>query len=139
MHHFEFMLPLITSGLRDLSSWNLVQVSFLEWEVQKSHLEYKKTNQCSVISHFKFPLCLTRSGTGKVCGTTVIPKNFFSSETKDINLTFCQNWDWVLFQIFQNKVSNLRHFLGPLNKSFLALVTDWCIKTKFLWFFDCTY
>ena len=71
------------SDLKDLSSWNLVQVSFfLAWKVQKSHLEYTKTNQCSVISHFKFLLCLTRSGTGKVCGTTVIPKKIFSLETK---------------------------------------------------------
>ena len=92
-------------------------------EVQKSHQEYTKTNQCSVLSHFKFLLCLTESGTRKVCGTTVIQKIFFSSETKDINLTFCQNRGWVLFQIFQNK-GTLRHFLGPLNKSFLELVAD---------------
>ena len=95
--HFEFTLSLITSGLKDLSSWNFVQVSFLAWEVQKSHLEYTKTNQCSVISYFKFLLSLTRSGTGKVCGTTLIQKKFFSSETKDISLTFCQNQGWVLF------------------------------------------
>ena len=40
---------------------------------------------------------LTGSGTGKVFGTTIIQKKFFSSETKDTNLTFCQNWDLVLF------------------------------------------
>ena len=50
-----------------------------------------------VVSHFKFLLNLTGSGTGKVCDTTIIQKKFFSSKTKDINLTFYLNWDWVLF------------------------------------------
>ena len=43
-NHFEFTLSLIISDLKNLSSWNLVQVSFLAWDVQKSHLEYTKTN-----------------------------------------------------------------------------------------------
>ena len=51
MCHFEFTFSLITSGLKDLSSWNLVQVCFLAREVQQLHLEYTKTNQCLVILH----------------------------------------------------------------------------------------
>ena len=82
--HFEFTLSLITSGLKDLSSWNLVRVSFLAPEVQESHLEYTKTNQCSVISHFKFSLCLNKSGTGKVCGTTIIQKKIFLQKLKTL-------------------------------------------------------
>ena len=62
----------------------------------KSHLEYTTADHCSVISHFNFLLCLTGSGTGKVCGTTIIQKKFFSSETKDIHLTLGQNWGWFL-------------------------------------------
>ena len=83
-HHFELTFSVITSGLKDQS--NLVQVKFLAWEGQKLHLEYTKTNQCSVISHFNFLFCLTGSGTGKVCGNTVIFLKKFSSETKDISL-----------------------------------------------------
>ena len=86
MCHFEFTFSLITSGLKDLSSWNLVQVCFWVWEAQKSHLEYTKTNHCSVISHFKFLLCLTRSGTRKVCGTTVIQKKIFLQKLKTSNI-----------------------------------------------------
>ena len=82
--HFELTLSLITSGLKDLSSWNLVRVSFLAPEVQESHLEYTKTNQCSVISHFKFSLCLNKSGTGKVCGTTIIQKKIFLQKLKTL-------------------------------------------------------
>ena len=103
--HFEFTFSLITSGLKDLSSWNLVQASFLVWEVQKSQKvtkspktiqEYTRTHQCSVISHIKFSLSSTWSRTGKVCDTTIIKKKIFF-RNKDINLTFCQNWGWILF------------------------------------------
>ena len=88
---------LTPSGSWDITAWKLGQNTLSGrksaiYEVWKSHLEYTKTNQCSVISHFKFFLCLTGSGVGKVCGTTIIQKKIFSSETKDINLTFCQNW-----------------------------------------------
>ena len=122
---FEFMLSLITSGLKDLWSWNLVQASFLAWEVQKLHLEYTKTNQGSVISHFKFQLCLTGSGTGKLCGTTIIPKKFFLQKLKTLIWHFakigtefsvrpfkimCQSWGsfYIFTVLFRSlKLQNL--------------------------------
>ena len=45
IHHFEFTFSVITIVLLILLSWNLVWVSFLRWEIQKSHLEYLKINQ----------------------------------------------------------------------------------------------
>ena len=87
---------LVTSGLKELSSWSLVKVSFLAWEVQKPYLEYTKTNQCSAISHFKFCYAWTELGKEKYVALQFF-KKFISSGTKDINLTSCQNWGWVLF------------------------------------------
>ena len=97
IRHFEFTLSLITSGLKDLSDWNLVQVSFLAWEVQKITLIIQKQTNVQLFHILSSCYALLESGTRKVCGTTIIQKKFFSSETKDINLAFCQNWDWVLF------------------------------------------
>ena len=52
-------------------------------EVQKPHLGNTKTNQCSVISHFKFSLCLTRSGTGNICGTIVAVSSHFPKSLRN--------------------------------------------------------
>ena len=52
IHHFEFMLSVITIVQAILSSWNLVWVSFLRREIQKSHL--KRVKNKPVLKYLRF-------------------------------------------------------------------------------------
>ena len=86
IRHFEFTLSLITSGLRDLSKLKFGTGKFFGTKVQKSHLKYTKTS-------------LTRK-VGLICGTTIIQKKIFSSETKD-NLKFAKIGAGFSFRSFK--------------------------------------
>ena len=73
-------------------------------------------------------------------------KFFSSSGTKPINLTFCRNWNWVLFLMFQN-ASKLRQFFTFLPISacqylnmakWLFIIRFWITieNLKFLWIYN---
>ena len=80
-----------SNGIKVLTRWKLVQVSFLAWNVQKSQKQYTKTNQYLVISYFKFSFWLW------YVALQLFKKIVCSWETKDNNLIFCQICGWVLF------------------------------------------
>ena len=95
--HFEFTLSLITSGLKDLSSWNLVHVSFFGMRSPKFTLRIHKKPVFSHFTFLSFRYAWPEVGLERYVTLHLFKINLFPSESKDINQTFCQNWGWVLF------------------------------------------
>ena len=87
---------------------------FFEMRVPKIILRIHKNK--SVLSYFTFQglVMLDQNWSRKGKWQYNYSKSIFSLETKDINLTFPVNWDWVIFEIFQNNASKLMQFLTLL-------------------------
>ena len=95
--HFEFTLSLITSGLKDLSSWNLVHVSFFGMRSPKFTLRIHKKPVFSYFTFLSSRYAWPEVGLERYVTLHLFKINLFPSESKDINQTFCQNWGWILF------------------------------------------
>ena len=74
----------MTSGLKDLSNWNLVQVSFLAWEVQKSHLDTQKQTSVQLFHILSSRYAWPEVGPERYVALQLFKKFFFPQKLKTL-------------------------------------------------------